>query len=297
MTSIKTLPQKLFIRIGKHLNDTTYLKILYFLSMKKILNLNNPQTFNEKLQWLKLNDHNPKYTKMVDKYEAKKYVSKILGEKYIIPTLDIYDRFEDIDFDKLPNQFVIKCTHDSGGLVICKDKAKLNLKKAKHKIKKSLHKNYYYGGREWPYKNVKPRIIIEPYIKTKTGDLTDYKFMCYNGKVKNIFTCTERFDKDGLKVTFFDCNWDILPFERHYPKSQKPIQKPKKLKEMILLSEKLSKNIAFVRIDFYDIDGTIKFGEITFYPGNGMEEFSPKEWDKKLGDLIILPNRRHQNEK
>lgn len=272
-----------------HINDELFLKIQFKERMKEKLNLDLPKTFNEKLQWLKIHDRNPEYTEMVDKYEAKKHVADIIGEKYIIPTLGVYDKFDEIDFDELPNRFVIKCTHDSGGLVICKDKSSFDIVTAKKKIEKSLKRNFYYAGREWPYKNVKPRIIIEKYMANdeEVLGLTDYKVMCFNGKAKIIFTCTERFSA-GLKVTFFDLDWHKLPFERHYPSSNKNILKPKCLDEMIELSEKMSKDIPFVRIDWYEVGNELYFGEYTFYPGNGMEEFTPTEWDERLGDMIDL---------
>ena len=272
-------------------NDRLYLKIKYKLRMSKKLDFNNVRTFNEKLQWLKLYDRKDIYTRMVDKYEVKEYVSNIIGEKYLIPTIAVYDSFDEIDFDKLPNQFVIKCTHDSGGIVICKDKNKFDITNAKKKINKYLKRKYYYIHREWPYKNVAPRIIIERYMKDAAyEELIDYKVMCFNGIPKMIFTCTDRFT-DKLKVTFFSLNWNRLPFERHYPSSQENIPKPKCLEEMIYLSKRISENIPFVRVDWYEINGKLYFGECTFFPGSGYEEFSPEEWDEKLGDLIELPKR------
>lgn len=270
------------------MNDDEFLKRKWRLVFGKSIDLKNPETFNEKIQWLKIHDRKDMYIKLVDKYEAKKNVIESIGEDYVIPTIGIYDKFEDINFDELPSQFVIKCTHDSGGLVVVKDKSKMNLREIRKKISKSLKRNYYYHGREWPYKNVKPRIIIEKYMEDDNADeLTDYKVMCFGGKAKMIFTCTERFG-DGLKVTFFDLDWNKLPFERHYPASKKDIPKPKNLKKMIELSEKLAEGIPFVRIDWYEINGKLYFGEYTFYPGSGFEEFTPEEWDKKLGDLIDL---------
>ncbi len=268
--------------------DKMYLGIRYRMRHKKKLDFNNPKTFNEKLQWLKLHDRKDIYTKMVDKYEVKKYVADKIGDKYIIPTLGVYEKFDDINFGELPRQFVIKCTHDSGGLVIVDDKDKMDVENTRKKIEDCLKVNYYYHSREWPYKNVKPRIIVEKYMKDKKSDeLIDYKVMCFGGKAKMIFTCTERFG-DGLKVTWFDLDVNKLPFERHYPASKKDIPKPKNLKKMIELSEKLSKGMAFVRMDWYEINGKLYFGEYTFYPGAGLEEFTPEEWDHKLGDLIDL---------
>ena len=279
-----------FSRLGLYnwMSDARYVKKEYFLKMGKTLNLDNPKTFNEKLQWLKLNDRKKEYSTMVDKIAVKEYISNVIGENYVIPTIGVYDKFDDIDFNELPNQFVLKCTHDSGGVVICKDKLKLNKKEARKKINKFLKRKYYYAHREWPYKNVKPRIIIEEYMKDKNSEeLIDYKVMCFNGKAKIIFTCTERFG-GGLKVTFFDLNWNKLPFKRHYPTSEKQISKPKCLKEMVNLSERLSKGVPFVRVDWYEINGKLFFGEYTFYPGAGLEEFTPDKWDSKLGDLIDL---------
>lgn len=270
------------------LPDKPYLKLLFRIKIGKKLDLKNPQTFNEKLQWLKLYDRNEKYSMMVDKYEVKKYVASVIGKEYIIPTLGVWERFEDINFDILPKQFVLKCTHDSGGQIICRDKNKLDMKKTKKIINSSLKRNYFYQGREWPYKNVKPRIMAEKYMEDNSGELIDYKFMMFNGKHKCSFTCTERHSGDGLKVTFFDPSWNVMPFERHYPRSEKTILKPSSYNEMISFATILSKSIPFVRIDFYEIMGKPYFGEITFYPGSGMEEFIPEVWDKKLGQYLEI---------
>ncbi len=270
------------------MNDKRWLDKMWFLKFNKKIDWNNPTTFNEKLQWLKLYDRKDIYTVMVDKYEVKKYVASIIGEEYIIPTLGLYDKFDDIDFDKLPKQFVIKCTHDSGGLVIVRDKSKMDKKAVRRKINKFLRRRYYYIHREWPYKNIKPRIIVEKYMEDKVAkELIDYKIMCFNGVPKILFTCTERFG-DGLKVTFFDLNWNKLPFERHYPSSEKDIPKPKNFDKMIEFSKKLAEGMPFVRMDWYEINGKLYFGEYTFYPGSGFEEFTPQEWDRKLGDMINL---------
>lgn len=271
------------------LSDRSYLITSFRIKLGRKPDLDNPQTFNEKLQWLKLHDRKSIYTTMVDKYEAKRYVADIIGEGYIVPTLGVYDRFDKIDFNKLPNQFVIKCTHDSGGLVIVKDKAKLNINKAKRKINRSLKRNYYYPGREWPYKNVKPRILIEKYmVEKKSKELKDYKYFCFNGKPEIILTCSERFSKDGLRETWFDSEWNLLPITEGGHEIDETIKRPKKYKEMSRLARKLSDGIAFVRIDFYEIDGKVFFGEITFFPASGYEIFDPEEWDKKLGEMIDL---------
>lgn len=270
------------------MNDELYLRLLYFLRVGKILHLNPPRTFNEKLQWLKLYDRHSEYTKMVDKAAAKEYVAGIIGKEYIIPTLGVWDEFEDIDFDALPNQFVLKCTHDSGGLIVCNNKEKLDIEKAKKKINKSLRKNYFHGTREYPYKNVKPHVLVEKYMEDENEELQDYKLMCFNGKVKCSFVCSERFSSDGLKVTFFDRNWIKMPFYRKYPNSKVTIFKPHSYDKMVELAEKIAQKIAnpFIRIDFYNIKGQIYFGEITFYPGSGMEPFYPAKWDRIFGDWI-----------
>ena len=261
------------------------------------LDLNNPKTFNEKLQWLKLHDHNPLYTTMVDKYAVKEYVADKIGAQYIIPTLGVWDHFDEIEFDKLPDQFVLKCTHDSGSVVVVADKGKIDKDVAKEKLENGLRHNYYYAGYEWPYKNVPPRIIAEKFMadekQSELGldDMTDYKFMCFNGIVRCVFTCTDRRSDDGLKVTFFDNDWKQLPFERHYPAAAAgSIKRPNQFGLMKQLAEKLSENIPFVRVDFYEINNQVYFGELTFYPGAGMEEFSPEKYDYILGEWIKLPN-------
>lgn len=271
-------------------SDEKYLKKLYFLNFGKKLDLGNPKTFNEKLQWLKIHDRKPEYTTMVDKYAVKKYVADKIGEEYIIPTLGVWERFDEIDFDELPDQFVLKCTHDSGGLAICKDKRTFDIKAAREKIEKSLKRNYYWSGREWPYKNVPPRIIAEKYMTQIEGeDLNDYKLMCFNSKVKATFVCSNRFSPDGLNVTFYDTEWNRMPFERHYKAATNDVVKPKSYEEMVAIAEKLAQDIPFVRVDFYEIKDKPYFGELTFFPGSGLEEFRPDEWDDKLGQLVKLP--------
>lgn len=273
------------------MSDEEFIKMQYKNVFGYDIDLNNPVTYNEKLQWLKLYDRKPIYTKMVDKYEAKNVISEIIGEEYIIPTLGIYDNFSEINFDKLPKQFVIKCTHDSGGIVICKDKSKLDLDKAKRKIEKSLKNNYYWQNREWPYKEVKPRIIIEKYMVDESGyELKDYKFFCFDGKMKAMFIATDRSStKEETKFDFFDENFVHLPFTNGHPNSNKVISKPKSFEKMIMLAEKISKGIPQVRVDFYDINGKIYFGEVTFFHWSGLKKFEPNEWDKKFGDWIKLP--------
>ena len=289
-------PKLIILKINKlgffkNVPDDIIINKLYHLYHGHTLDLKNPITFNEKIQWLKLNDRKTIYTIMVDKYEAKKYVANIIGEEYIIPTLGIYDTFEEIDFSKLPNQFVIKCTHDSGGLIIVKDKKNINIKNAKRKINKCLKKNYYYFGREWPYKNVKPRIIIEKYMSNNGKELEDFKIHNFNGVSKLILVCKDRYKETRLTEDFFDINWNHLDLKRpNCSNSKTPIYRPKELDKMIELSEKLAKDIPFLRTDFYVVDNQIYFGEMTFYPSSGFNKFIPDRYDEILGNWIKLPN-------
>ena len=273
------------------LSDKTFIKIEYRNRMRKKLNLKNPQTFNEKLQWLKIYDRKPIYTTMVDKYEVKNYVADKIGDEYIIPTLGVWDSFDEIDFDALPDQFVLKCTHDSGGLVICKDKSKLNKEKAKKKIELSLNRNYYYHGREWAYKDVKPRVIAEKYMEDKNSkDLKDYKFFCFDGKVKAMFIATDRFTQGvETKFDFYDTNFEHLPFTNGHPNAECVIEKPKHFEKMKELAEILSKGIPQIRVDFYEIDDEVYFGELTFFHWSGMVPFVPEKWDYVFGEWIELP--------
>ncbi len=275
----------------KKMSDESYLKLQYRSVFGRKLNLDNPKYFNEKLQWLKLYDRKPEYTKMVDKYEAKKYVADLIGEEYIIPTLGVWDKFEDIDFDDLPDQFVLKTTHDSGGVVICEDKSKFDMESAKRKLSRSLKNNFYYQGREWPYKDVKPRIIAEQFVKDNLSQgLHDYKFFCFHGKVKMILVCSERFSSCGLKEDFYDVDWKHLGLKRPlHGNSKNPAQKPASLNLMVEIAETLSKNIPFVRVDLYQINDSVYFGEITFFPASGFEGFEPDSWEKVMGDWIELP--------
>lgn len=284
--------KRLLGKYGQALNDEQYLKKLFKLKLGKELNLDNPKTFNEKLQWLKLYDRKPEYTVMVDKYAVKQYVADKIGEEYIIPTLGMWDKFEDIDFDALPNQFVLKCTHDSGGLVICRDKKQLDLKKVKEQIERSLKRDFYLTVREYPYRDVPRKIIAEKFMVDESGyDLKDYKFFCFDGIVKMLFIEKDRAKgHNGHKVDFFDENFEHLPITTGgYPYSEPPYQKPEKFEKMKELAEKLSTGVPQLRVDFYNVNGKIYFGELTFFHGSGMQAFEPEEWDYKLGEWIQLP--------
>ena len=282
--------------LTKCMSDESYLKWVFKLSFGKKLDLNDPKTFNEKLQWLKLYDRNPKYTEMVDKYEVKKYIAEKIGDQYIIPTLGVWDKFDDIDFNSLPNQFVLKCTHDSGGLVICKDKSKFDKEAARKKIEKSLRSNFFRRGREWPYKDVKPRIIAEQYMSDGRDDLADYKIHNFNGVPKMVLVCRDRFKNSGLTEDFLTENWEHIDVRRPgHPNASEEIPKPEKLQEMLELSKVLSEGIPFVRTDFYEIDGRVYFGEITFYPASGFAGFEPEKYDCEFGDWISLPKKYQVN--
>jgi hypothetical protein len=279
--------------IFNKMSDEAYLKMLWRRTFHKKLNLKKPETFNEKLQWLKIHDRRQEYTAMVDKYEAKRYVAERIGEEYIIPTLGVWGSFDEIDFDSLPDQFVLKCTHDSGGLAICRDKNSFDKAGAKAKIERSLKRNYYWTSREWPYKNVKPRIIAEQYMEDGTGapGLTDYKFFCFGGEPKLLYASQGLENHATASISFFDLDGKRMPFYRSdYRPMEGDLALPKNFAQMREVAAQLAKEVAapFVRIDLYSIGGKTMFSEITFSPCGGMLPFEPAEWDKTLGDWIQL---------
>ena len=298
-------PKKIIINLAykgffNWMNDRSYLKMLYKLKMNTSLNLENPKTFNEKLQWLKIYDRKEIYTTMVDKYKVKDYIANMIGEEYIIPTLGVYDKFSNIDFSKLPNQFVIKCTHDSGGLVICRDKKQFNQNEAQKKLNQSMKKNFFHNNREWPYKNVEPKIIIEKYMQNEQDtSLSDYKFYCFNGNVKYLYISMGLENHQTARIAFFDTDFKPAGFGRSdYQTFDSIPNKPKNYERMKELAEKLSQNNPFMRVDFYEINGKIYFSELTLYPCGGFMPFQPKEWDYKLGKLLTLPKKEDiKNEK
>ncbi len=277
----------------KWMPDKPYLKLMYWATTGKRLDLKNPKTFNEKLQWLKLYNRNPKYTTAVDKSMVKQYVSEIIGNQYIIPTLGVWDKFDEIDFDKLPSQFVLKCTHDSGGVIICKDKSEFDIECSKEKINHFLKRKFFYFGREWPYKDVKPRIIAEKYMEdAKTNELRDYKFFCFDGEVKALFVASDRQTKGAeTKFDFFDENYKHLDVKNGHPNASVLPEKPQNFEKMKELAAKLSVGIPHVRVDLYEVNGKIYFGEMTFSHWSGFVPFDPEEWDYKFGDWIKLPKK------
>lgn len=278
-------------RLSHLMPDKTYLKYMHKVLVGKKLNLKDPKTFNEKLNWLKLYNRKPEYCLFVDKYEVKKYIADTIGEQYIIPTLGIYDSFEEIDFDALPDQFVLKCTHDSGSVVICRDKSTFDKEKAREKLTKKFKSNLYWHGREWPYKNLKPRIIAEKYMEQKgSDDLVDYKFYCFSGEPKLLYVSVGLSNHETARIGFVSLDWEIMEMKRTDFKGLDELpEKPATFDKMVELSRILSKDIPFLRADFYEINGELYFGEMTFFPGAGFTKLEPAEWDLKLGSWIKLP--------
>lgn len=272
--------------------DKLYLRLFYFLQMGKRLDIENPKTFNEKLQWLKLYNRKPEYTKMVDKCAVKEYVASKIGKEYIIPTLGVWESPEEINWDTLPKQFVLKTTHGGGGcgVIVCKDKSTFDINKAAKILKKSLRSDIYVNLREWPYKNVHKRIIVDKYMVDESGvELKDYKFFCFNGRVQCYKVDFDRFISH--RANYYNRESQLLPFgEVASPADYSRVyEKPINIDKMIQLAEVLAKDIPFARIDFYNINGKIYFGEITFFPAGGVGKFEPEEWDMRLGSLLVLP--------
>lgn len=281
----------LLLKFSPLLPDKFFLSCMVRVRCGYWPNWKAPHTFNEKLQWLKLYYRRSEYTTMVDKYAVKDYVAKIIGEKYVIPTLGVWDKPEDIDWGSLPNRFVLKTTHGGGntGVVICKDKASFDIEKAIEKLNKSLKQDLYRTLREWPYKNVPRRILAEQFIESAGGDLPDYKFFCFNGVVKALFIGTERGSGD-VKFDYFDADFNHLDLVQFHPMSGKQLPKPSNFEEMKQIACKLSQGMPHVRVDLYDVNGIIYFGELTFYHHGGVTPFHPKEWDDIFGSWLILPS-------
>lgn len=284
---------------GSLIPDSMYIRCAFREMTGNRLHLKHPITFSEKLQWLKLHDRKPLYTTLVDKYAAKEYVGGLIGTKYIIPTIGIWNTFDEIDFDHLPNQFVLKCTHDSGGAFICRDKKSLNLAEAREKMMRSLNTDYYLLGREWPYKDVPRRIIAEEYMEdhntkeyqfTGIKELKDYKFYCFHGIPTYCQVISNRYTAET--IDFFDMHWKYVDFTGlsvpHKPHSILPIDPPDCFEEMKMIAAKLSKEIPFVRVDLYSIHNSVFFGEMTLYPASGFGYFTPEEYNVKLGKMIDI---------
>ena len=276
-------------RVSLLIPDRIFLMLKYKKNLGIWPNLKNPKTFNEKLNWLKLYDRNPLYTVMVDKYEAKKYVADLIGEEYIIPTFGVWGKGEDIDFDALPDKFVLKTTHDSGSIIICKDKSRLNKEISIREMNKSLKRNFYASTREWPYKNVHRRIIAEQLLENADNqDICDYKFFCFNGRVEFMKVDFDRFVDHH--ANYYDRQFRLLDFgERDLPPiKEKNIDRPVEFGKMIQFAETLSKECRFARVDFYEVQGRVYFGEITFYPASGVGVFCPECADYEIGKLLKI---------
>lgn len=272
-------------------NDKVYLSIKYYLLMGQRLHWKNPQTFNEKLNWLKVYNRKPEYTDMVDKVKAKEYVAKRIGEEYIIPTYAVWDKPEDIDFDLLPDQFVLKCNHaGSLGMCICKDKSKLDYDKVRDGLAVCLKDDYYLHSREWPYKNVEKKIFAEAYmLDNKTAELRDYKFFCMDGKCKTLFIAKDRMNRKEPYFDFFDADFNHLDIRQGHPNSPIPPEKPENFELMKQLAEKLAQDIPQLRVDFYEVNGNVYFGELTFFHFGAVVPFEPKSVDFEWGSWITLP--------
>ena len=281
--------------VFKILPDKAFIKLQYYAATGKRLNLKKPVLFNEKIQWLKLNDKNPVYPILVDKYRAKKYISKQLGKDYVIPTLKIWSSVDEIEWDKLPEKFVIKTTHDSGCAFVCKDKNSFDTNDVSSKLNSSMKESYYWPGREWPYKYVKPRILVEQYmcddssVPEEKQELSDYKFYCFNGQVDCVMICYDRASGD-TKYYFFDENWTLKRINKRGKAAPKDFTLPKPvcLEKMFTIASSLSKGLPFVRVDLYQSDGRVYFGEMTFYPQSGFDPNYLPETDRYFGDKIDI---------
>lgn len=281
--------QTMLIKLCRFIPDSIYLKLLFYKNVKKFLNLKTPTTFNEKLQWLKLNDRKQEYTKLVDKYEVRNFIKEKIGEKYLIPLLAVWNNASEIDFSKLPNQFVLKCNHDSSSAIICKDKRKINIQETVKKLNRNLKQNAYWYGREWPYKNVKPLIIAEEFLEEEINQpLVDYKVLCFNGKAKFVQVHCGR-GTENYTLDFYDLEWNHTTIgQKGINLSKVPLNKPVFLKKMIFLSEILAKDFIHVRVDWYFVKNQLYFGELTFFDGSGFLPFSKTHDDVLLGNLINI---------
>ncbi len=277
-------------KIVKLLPDKPYLKLKYYMCFRERLDLKNPKTYNEKLQWIKIYDRNPDYIPLVDKYEAKIKVAEKIGSEHIIETYGVWNHFDEIDFDKLPKSFVLKCTHDTGSIVICKDKNQLDKAAAKEKLEHGLKFDVFRDGREWPYKNVKPRIIAEAYMEdTELGELRDYKFFTFGGVPKYVHIVSNRQNaNEETYGDFYDMDYNHVELTIGHDNAPIPPKKPANFEKMIEFAKVLSKGTRQLRVDFYEVNGNLYFGELTFFQDSGFGDILPKSWNRKLGDMIDL---------
>lgn len=286
--------QLLIKTISKIIPDKFFINLKFKRFFGRFVNFNNPQTYNEKLQWLKLYNRDPLYNVLVDKYRVKKYVEEKIGSQYVIPCLGVWNHFDEIDFDSLPEQFVLKTNHDCGGVVICKDKSSFDFKAAKKKLEHHLKNNYYWEHREWPYKDVKRVIFAEKYMVDESGyELKDYKWFCFDGEPRFLFIAQDRYNvEEDTKFDFYDMEFNLMPFTNGHPNSGVKREIPIGFDKMKTLAAKLSEGMPHVRVDFYNINGKIYFGEMTFFHMSGFVKFEPEEWDYKLGSYIRLPVKK-----
>ncbi|MBQ2724510.1 MAG: glycosyl transferase [Clostridia bacterium] len=291
---IKKIYRDYFTENGTYtslLPDRIYIERLYFKKYGEKLNIRNPHTYIEKINWLKLYDRRDKYTQMVDKYEVRDFVERMIGEDYLIPLLGCWDSVEDIDFSKLPEKFVLKCNHDNG-VIIVKDKSNLDITSVKNELNYRMKRDYYKKRREWPYKNVKRKIICEKLIETEDNRvLPEYKFYCFNGEAKIFYVSSGTID--DLRFDFYDINFNHLPIVASKPNSTNTISRPQEFEKMIEIAEKLSVGIPTVRVDLYNVNGKVYFGEMTFSSGGGLRKLAPLEWEEKLGEWTVLPSRKN----
>lgn len=299
MIDLKRLKYRSLLKLTRTfpalLPDSWFLRAYYFFEMGHELNLNNPVKYSEKLQWLKLHNRKPEYVTMVDKVKSKEYVASLIGEEYIIPTLGVYECFEEIDFDKLPDKFVLKCNHDSGNVIVCKDKNSLNIDNARKVLTDALNTDYYLFGREWPYKNIRRKIMAEDFLSSSDEPfynhlgMTDFKFSCFNGNVHDVMVCLER-ESEETKFYFFDKEWNLLRYNKRGKKAPEgfTIPKPINYEKMVEIARILSKDIPYLRVDLYNLAGKIYFGEMTFFPNSGFDLNLIEETEKIYGDLINL---------
>lgn len=272
--------------------DALFLRLQYYLKLGRRLNLAQPSLYNEKLQWLKLHDHRPEYCTYVDKLAVRDYVAAKAGEKYLIPLIAACERVDQIDWDALPQRFVIKCTHGSSSNIICADKSQLDVAAAKSKLEGWMQRNWFWLSREWPYKNVRPRIIVEKFMGGADGSVPyDYKLMCFDGEPRYIVVDADRYT--GHTRNYYDTSWVKQPMRNRHPNCAHEIPRPPQLEEMLDVARKLSQGIPHVRIDLYVVDGAVYFGEMTFFHGFGMEVFEPRAFEQHMGDLISLPGKEN----
>lgn len=290
--------EKLKVIYYKHLITDEYLiKKKFKHRLGREVNLKSPATFADKQQWLKLNWYDPLATKCADKYEVREIIKEKIGEEYLNELIGVYESVDEIDIDKLPGKFVLKGTHGSGFNIICKDKSKMNWDEEFKKMRRWLRTNYYLQNREWVYKDQKPRIICEKFLAEDDGvkNLTDYKFFCFNGRP--VYCQVIRGRGEVETIDFYDLDWNHMPFNglRKFPMSNCEFNKPKEYEKMIELATKLAEGFPFVRVDFYYVKEKIIFGELTFFPLSGIGEFTPDEWNYKIGQLIDLPVKVKEN--